>query len=169
MSTSILSETMPLRPVRRWWLRFLVFLAFATIAIFSRAVWHKKVFFSATMAAWAGSYPVARIKGERFERLMFIMFVPARVKRWSLDRFTGVQTECEPQDEYAFGWWWFFGNWWVVWIVFDWIVPWLGGSYKLYLRAGSGKRVLAWQGNSESQFRANLDILQRRAGLSLEA
>lgn len=169
MSTSVLSDTISLRPVRRWWLRFLIFAAVAVFPFVSRVELFKKVIFAATMAAWVGSYPVARIRGEHFERVMFIMFLPARTKRWSLDRFTGIQPESVPEDEFAGTWWMIFGNWWILWQVLDWMIPWLGGSYKLWLRAASGKRVLAWQGSSDSQFRENLDLLQRRTGLSIEA
>ena len=130
---------------------------------------HKQVIFAAAMAAWVGSYPLSRIRGEHFERVMFIMFLPARTKRWALDRFVGIQPESVPQDEFAGAWWMIFGNWFVWWTVLDWMIPWVGGSYKLWLRAGSGKRVLAWQGSSDRQFRENLDLLQRRTGLSIEA
>ena len=169
MSTSILSDSIPLRPVRRWWLRFLIFLVPASMVLFSESALHKKVIFAASMAAWVGSYPLARMRGEHFERVMFIMFVPARTKRWSLDRFVGIQPESVPQDEFAGAWWMIFGNWFVLWTILDWMIPWVGGSYKLWLRAGSGKRVLAWQGGSDTQFRENLDLLQRRTGLSIEA
>lgn len=168
MSISILSDSIPLRPVRRWWLRFLIFLVPASMALFSGAALHKKVIFAASMAAWVGSYPLARIRGEHFERVMFIMFMPARTKRWLLDRFVGIQPESVPEDEFA-GVWWIFGNWWILWQVLDWMILWIGGSYKLWLRAGSGKRVLAWQGSRDTQFRENLDLLQRRTGLSIDA
>lgn len=169
MSTSILSENTPLRPVRRWWLRMLVFLVFAVIAFFSPAEMYKRIIFAVSMAGLIGSFPQVRIRGEHFERAMVIMFVPARVKRWSLDRFVAIQPEGEAKDDLAVAWWWIFGDWWIVWQVLDWMIPWLGGSYKLWFRASSGKRVLAWQGNSDTQFRENLDTLQRRTGLSIEA
>jgi len=169
MSTSILSDTTILRPVRRWWLRFLIFAAFAVLPLVSRVAVHKKVIFAASLAAWVGSFPLARIRGEHFERVMFIVFLPARTKRWTLDRFVAIQPESVPQDEFAGAWWMIFGNWWILWQVLDWMIPWMGGSYKLWLRAGSGKRVLAWQGSRDTQFRENLDRLQRRTGLSIEA
>ena len=169
MSSDAFGDSAPLQPVRRWWLRLVLFLAIAAIPLFSqRTAWYKRVIFAASMALWIGSYPVARVRGDRFERGMFIMFLPVRTKRWSLDRFSGILPESEPRDEFAFAWWMFFGNWWVIWTVLDWMVPWSGGSYKLWLRAATGKRVLAWQGSSESQFRANLDLLQRRTSLSIE-
>ena len=167
MSITVLSSTIPLRPVRHWWLRSPILLFCAGIALVSRVEMYKKVFFVASMAAWVGSYPQARLTGDRFERTMFIAFVPARVQRWPLDRFVSIQSDSEPQEEFAVGWWFLFGNWWVLWNVLDWMVPWVGGPYKLWLRAASGKRVLAWQGRSDRQFRENLDILQQRLGLPM--
>ncbi len=167
MSSDPFSHSAPLQPVRRWWLRLVVFVLIAAIPLFSvRAEWYKRLIFAASMAIWIGSFPVARLRGDRFERGMFIMFLPLRVKSWSLDRFTGILPESEPRDEFAFAW--FFFNWWIIWTVLDWMIPWSGGAYKLWLRAGSGKRVLAWQGSNEGQFRANLDLLQRRTSLSIE-
>ena len=96
------------------------------------------------------------------------MFIPARTRRWSLDRFVGIQPESVPQDQFAGEWWMIFGSWFLWWTVLDWMMPWVGGSYKLWFRAGSGRRVLAWQGSSDTQFRENLDLLQRRTGLSIE-
>ena len=113
MSTSVLSDNIPLRPVRRWWLRFLLFVVIASPAVISRVELYKKVIFAATMAGWLGSYPLARIRGEHFERVMFIMFVPARTKRWPLDRFVGIQPESVPEDELVGASWFIFGNWWI--------------------------------------------------------
>jgi hypothetical protein len=130
--------------------------------------WAVKIVGAVMWSGWIGSYPIARIRGDQFERVMVIMFVPARAKRWSLDRFSGIQPESEQEDEFAIGWWWLFGGWWLWSKALDWLTPWMGGPYKLWLRATSGKRVLAWQGRSEAQFRANLDMLLNRTGLSVE-
>jgi hypothetical protein len=147
----------------------LLFLAIVAFPLLSEAQVYKKVIFAATMAGWMGSYPLSRIRGAYFERILFIMFLPIRTKRWSLDRFVSIQPEAEPVDEMAGAWWWIFGNWYIMWIVFDWMIPWVGGPIKLWLRSGSGKRVLAWQGRSDSQFRENLQLLQHRLGLSIAA
>jgi hypothetical protein len=58
--------------------------------------------------------------------------------------------------------------WFVVWsAVFDWMIPWLGGNYQLRLRLVKGGRVLVWQGNSDSNFQANLSVLQSATALPL--
>src|SRR2546426_9718402 len=98
MSTSILRGSIMLLPLRRWWLRMMIFIPVAVLPLLSHAELHKKVIFAATMAAWVGSYPVSRIGAEHFERVMFIMFMPVRTKRWSLDRFVSIQTESDPAD-----------------------------------------------------------------------
>jgi hypothetical protein len=125
MNTSTLPAAFVLRPVRRWWLRMLIFLLIIVFPVLSHAELYKKLIFAAAMAAWLGSYPLSCIRGEHFQRIMFIMFMPARTKRWSLDRFVSIQTECDPQDELAGAWWFIFGNWYVLWAVLDWMIPWL--------------------------------------------
>ena len=51
-----------------------------------------------------------------------------------------------------------------IWLL-DWLIPWAGGDYKLWLRTKSDQRVLAWQGNGEANFRRNLEILEEVSGL----
>ena len=156
-----------LRPVRRWWLRLAVVAGLAAFAALGpTAAWYKKALFSVAMAAWIGTFPVARICGDRFERALFVCFVPLRTKRWPLDRFTQIETDTAelPGVETAV----FVGTqWWLIWALCELMFPVLGGQYKLWLRAASGKRVLAWHGASEHCFRANMETLQRRTGLPL--
>jgi len=165
-SETIVHSAVPLQPVRRWWFRFIIFLGLAAIPFFSRAEWYKRVIFAAGLAGWLGSWPQARIRGDRFERVMYIFFVPARTKRWALDRFNGIQPDSDPREIAEA--WMFFGIWWLFWAAFDSLMPWLGGSYKLWLRAHSGRRVLAWQGNNQDHFQANLELLQRRSALPID-
>ncbi len=161
-----------LQPSGRWWLRLIIVLALSALALLARAEWYKKAVFCAGMAAWLGSFPQARFAGDRFERAMFLLFIPARVKRWSLDRFISIETGTEVPvldnsglDRVFWFWWW---DWWLIWKLCDLIIPWLGGQYKLWLRSASGKRVLAWQGNSDRQFRDNMELLKHRTGLPVE-
>ena len=51
----------------------------------------------------------------------------------------------------------------MIWLL-DWLIPWAGGDYKLWLRSKSG-RLLAWQGNGEANFRHNLAVLEDATGL----
>ena len=160
-----------LRPRRRWWLRLLVVVALAAIGSLSRVPWYHKVGFATAMGLWLESFPRAGVRGDRFERTIHILFVPVRVTRWPLDRFTQIETGYEGYEQPDVT---------LTTVIFqiglerllirrlsDHLLPWFDGAYKLYLRAASGQRVLAWQGNGERDFRANMATLQRRTGLTL--
>jgi hypothetical protein len=153
-----------LSPVRRWWLRLLLVLVLAACALAAvHAPWYKRTFFVLGVALWLGTFPQGVVSAGQFERSMVVLFVPLRSRRWSLDRFRQIETDLESLDpETAF---WIGGGWWLVWWLCDRMVPWLGGEYKLWLRAASGARVLAWRGNSERDYQDNLDLLRRRSGL----
>jgi hypothetical protein len=168
MTTSVLHGDETLRPARRWWLRFLIFLLLALLPLFSSTALHKRTIFAATMAAMLGSYPIARIKQGRFERVTFVAFVPVLVKRWSLDRFVSIETAT--RDPHALDTYMYspLSSQWDFWLLMDFVFPWMSGEYKLWLRAASGRRVQVWEGKGEQKFRHNLDLLQKRSGLPID-
>jgi hypothetical protein len=167
MAFPVPGETVVLKPVRSWWLRFIIVLAIAGIVSFGPIAWPKKAMFCAGMAFLFGTFPWTRINRARLERVSFVMFMPILVKRWSLDRFTHIETGLEDRSDLETYGWLFRGGW-LTWRLLDFLLPWMGGDYKLWLRASSGKRVLAWQGNGESIFRENLELLEHRTGLPVE-
>ena len=48
----------------------------------------------------------------------------------------------------------------------DYVIPWLGGNYKLFLRQYDDEKVLIWQGNNTSDYEGNLALLES-AGLTI--
>jgi hypothetical protein len=128
---------------------------------------YQEVFFAGSMALWLGSYPRQRIVSGHFVRETTIAFVHARTKRWKLDRFVSIETALETRPgifaAVVMG-----PMLWAMYHFLDWVVPWLGGDYKLHLRTDSGRRVLAWQGNVEEYFKTNLDILRKATNLPVE-
>jgi hypothetical protein len=48
----------------------------------------------------------------------------------------------------------------------DYVIPWLGGNYKLHLRQYDDEKLLIWQGNNASDYEANLALFES-AGLSI--
>lgn len=130
----------------------------------SRGEWYKKVIFCVPMAVWLGSYPVIMIRNQRLVRQWFVVFVPLRPRRWKIDRFVQIETDTEEQTGFLSLL--FFGfQWWLIWSLCDRLMPWAGGGFRLSFRAASGKRVLAWQGNGERNFRRNLQMLESASGL----
>ena len=156
-----------LRPRPRLGLRLAAFAGLAVFAVIGSASWTSKLGFCAGMAFLFGSYRVARLNDGRFERQMVIMFVPLRFKRFQLDRCTDIETSYEE----GLGIEWALltgGPFWILWTIFDWIVPWMGGSYRLRLRRVKGGPALVSQGNSEDNFQANLEILKNNTGLPVQ-
>lgn len=157
-----------LRPVPRVVLRLIVFVLLALFGLLG-TVWWNKLFWLVTMAFFCGTYRVSRISEGHFERRMVVMFVPLRWKRWPLEQFVEIEVLYEDP--------WSVGRLlpiallnfvWVLWFrVFDWLVPWFGGSYKLRLRPAKGARIVAWQGNSEANFQTNVELLQDSTGLAV--
>jgi hypothetical protein len=153
-----------LKPVRNLWLRLVAAALLAGFIFLSSAAWYKEAMMCGWVVLWLGSYPQARLIAEHFERTGFIGFVPVRTKRWPIDRFTHIETDTA--DDSTGGWLWMFSmHSWLVWRLCDLAFPWVGGGYKIWLRAASGRRVLAWQGNNAESFRSNLEALQVRSGL----
>lgn len=155
-----------LEPVRNWRRRAIICLALCVFALIGTSGPQPKLAFCLSMALLTGSFPQAHLENGAFHWELYVLFLRVRNKRWKLERFVQIETGLEdrPFDSMA--------N--IVklgellnqiWGLIDSCVPWLGGDYKIWLRAASGKRVLVWQGGRDEQFQANLDLLRRTTGL----
>ena len=145
-----------------------VILAVLLVPIFfTSAHWVMKLFLVVLMALLVGTVWRTDVRDARLERQLILAFVPLRTKRWSLDKFQRIETAYKPPTTVwaAVG---IGAVWWLMWRAFDWLFPWLEATYQLYLRGKTGKRVLAWQGNSEENFQANTDLLIERTGLPVQ-
>jgi hypothetical protein len=120
--------------------------------------------FTLAAALLLGSFPRAYASSVGIERELLVMFVTVHVARHDWKNFEAIETDIEEQtptelffllgfDTLVWGW------------VVNHLLPWLGGDFKLWLRTPSGARVLAWQGDGETRFRANLGILESQSGL----
>lgn len=156
-----------LLPIPRLGLRVALAAGLAGLGLIGTAPFLSKVGFCLFVAALCGSYRIARIAHGHFERILMVMFIPVRSKRWPMDRFTRIETDWKDEtgllSALFLG-----GSLWLFLKAFDWLLPWMGGSYKIWLRAASGKRVLAWQGMSDRSFETNRDLLQSTLGLPVE-
>ena len=151
-------------PQLRW--RLALFAALVAFISIGHASWVAKFGFCAWMAFFLGSFRVARLNDGWFERQMVFMFIPLKRKRWQLARFIEIETVW--QESMYIGWALLIGP--ALWLwshFFDWARPWMGGNYQLRLRHVKGGPVLVWQGNSEANFEANVEILKNNTGLPL--
>ncbi|HWB09836.1 MAG TPA: hypothetical protein VG826_11440 [Pirellulales bacterium] len=159
----------PLQPVRRFRLRFFIWLALCALALIGTTGPGPKFAFCLSMGLLLGSFPQAYLREGAFHRELFVIFFRVQQKRWKLSRFVQIEIDVEesPFDSMAnvFKLGELLNR---IWGLFDACVPWLGGDYKIYLRGASGKRVLAWQGSNDEQFQGNLDLLGRTSGLKVE-
>jgi len=155
-----------LYPKPRRLLRMVLFILLVAFFSINHATWISKLAFAAWMALFFGSYRVARLNDGWFERQMVFMFVPLKRKRWQLARFIEIETSFE--ESLHIGWALLIGPALWLWSRFlDWALPWLGGNYQLRLRHVKGGPVLVWQGSSDANFEANVEILKNNTGLPL--
>lgn len=155
-----------LEPVRKLKRRAVIWVALCLLGLIGTAAPGPKIAFCLSMGLIFGSFPQASVDAAALHWELFVFFLRVQKKRWKFSRFIGIEIDLEdrPFDSMA--------NVFKVgellnkiWALFDACVPWLGGDYKIYLRAASGKRVLAWQGSNDEQFHANLNLLVRVTGL----
>ena len=153
----------PLLPQPKIWLRVLILALLLSMTLIGTAPWTVKLVAALTMVAVLGTFPRPRINSEFFEKEWFVVFVPVSVRRTPMADVMQIETDLEYRIGLAGGFVLslFIGLWnmLMIWLL-DWLIPWAGGDYKLWLRTASGDRVLAWQGNGETNFRQNLEILE---------
>jgi hypothetical protein len=153
-------------PIPRLWLRLSIWIALVAFISIGHASWISKLGFAFWSAFFLGTYRRARLNNGWFERWMVVMFIPMKVKRWQLERFIQIETVWE--EGMHVGWALVIGPAMWLWArLFDLIIPWMGGEYQLRLRHAKGGPVLVWQGNSEANFHANLEILKANTGLPI--
>src|SRR6185369_1036079 len=113
-------------PNPRVWLRGVIVVPLVALAfvgsgpLFLRGLYFLMVLFI------AGSYRRSRIVGAEFERTMVLLFLPVRRQRWSVERFTQIETDWTEETRVESSW--FLGiPMWLALHAFDRLIPWLGG------------------------------------------
>ena len=163
-----MNTAMPLVPQPKIWLRVTILVLLVALAWIGASPWYAKSIFCLAMAGLLGTFPRLRINTEYFQQEWFVAFLPVHGRRMRLDKLVQIETDLETRMGIGTGCvlGFLFGiqNMLMVWLL-DWLIPWLGGDYKLWLRTKSDRRILAWQGNGESNFRRNLETLKVISGL----
>lgn len=157
-------------PNRRMTPRLIVLAGLVALFFIANA-WYHTLLFGLVMASWLGTYPRVSLNHQMVQREFLVMFVSAHVRRWSWRKFVCIETGLEPRFGVGLGCLMaaMVGIWNVILAkTLDWLVPWFGGDYKIWVQDLSERRVLVWQGNGESYFRRNLDVLQEASGLPVE-
>lgn len=160
-STGIGEDGQVLEPQRRVRLRVISLATLVGFVCIGPAPWYQKLLFALSMLLIFGAYPVIVVTEKYIEQTIIVGFYPAHRKRWKLREFTAVETEMEQRITETFGllvlFFWVF---WLLFRIFDFLMPWMGGNYKLYLRQFDDERLLIWQGNNDADYETNRDILE---------
>ena len=160
------AEFTVLSPHRRITPRVIALGCLIVFALIGTAGAFQKAFFCGSMALLLGTFPRYRVNRQELQCEFVLMFCPVHTKSWPFNRFEAIETDLDFQLPFwtiiFFGW-----NWLMVKFL-DFIVPWMGGSYMIWLRTWKRDRVLAWQGNGDTDFQSNLETLQRVTGLPIE-
>lgn len=161
------TEGVFLAPLRNRKRRGIVFILLVLFIVIGQAPIHQQLFFDITVGLLIGSYPLVEVKKKTIEQTLIIFFIPVHRKVWKMRDFVGVETGVEPRIADTLGcfvliffWYWFLFR------LFDHIVPWLGGNYKLFLRQYDDEKLLIWQGNNTTDFENNLALFES-AGLPI--
>jgi hypothetical protein len=160
----------PLVPQPKVWLRVTILALLIALASIGTSPWFAKLAFCLAMFGFFGTFPRPRINAIFFETEWFAFFVPVYRRRTDLAEVVQIETDVQTRIgmdtgillSMLIG----LQSVLMLWLA-DWLIPWFGGDYKLLLRTKSDQRVLAWQGNGESNFRRNLEILGDVSGLSV--
>ena len=150
-------------PVQNRKRRAIIFGIVVVFILIGQAPLHKQLFFDLTVGLIIGSYPILIVREKTIEQQIYLFFFKAHTKSWKLRDFVGVEAEMESRlmDQYGclivvFFWWA------LLWRLFDFLMPWIGGTYKLYLREYNDEKMLIWQGSNERDYEANLALLNQR-------
>ncbi len=154
----------PLGPLPNWTIRWIVFGVLILPALISSQLsWMAKPFAVAMMAALVGSARDSRVVGTDLKTQLFVAFVPCKPERCKL-KFI-VQIEAENRKGIgAVDWMFFLGfNW-----VMDRIWPWMAGELELWVVTARDRKMLAWRGNGDQAFQANLATLTSATGAAVK-
>lgn len=158
-----------LEPVRSLKIRAIVVAALCLLALVGTTGWGMKAVCCLSMALWLGSFRQARVLDGHFCRELYVMFARVQAKKWKFERFVRIETSLEDSPFTSLARLSRSGELLDrLWRLFDSCVPWFGGDYKLWLRAATGKRVLAWQGSRDEDFQDNLRLMASATHLPVE-
>jgi hypothetical protein len=155
-----------LHPVPNRKRRLTVLIALWMLALIGTTSWPAKLGFVLSTAAVFGTYRRFRVSPKSLKQRWTVAFVDLPHQQWKLGRFTCLEVQYEGQtgimEFLLFGPLAFLYGW-----VIDRFFPWIGGTYQIWLNDETDRRVLAWQGNSQSLYEKNIEILKEVSGLPI--
>ena len=114
-----------------------------------------------------GTYRMSRIVGESFDTQFFLGFVPLARSKCKLPGVVYIHTTFK-REQTGWGTFILFGPvMWLFSLVFDYLIPCLGGPYEIWLETAKGREILAWNGYNQQHFESNLELLHNQTGAEI--
>ena len=158
----------PLGPLPNWTKRWVVFGVLILPALFAPGIsWIGKLLSVAMVAVLVGSARDARLVGTELLTQLFVAFVPCQPQRCKLKFIVEIEAE-NRKGIGAVDWIFFLGFNWFMDRIMQWIWPWMAGELELWVVTARDKKMLAWRGNGETDFQANLAALTSATGATVK-
>jgi hypothetical protein len=111
-----------------------------------------------------GTYRITKIRGDRLTTQLRMGHVPFNPEKVNLPSVVVIHTRYH-EAQTGVGTLLLFGPVQLVFsLLFDFLIPALGGGYEIWLETAKGREVLVWNGYRQSDFEENLNLLRSRTG-----
>jgi|GEM_PF-5203779 len=135
-----------LAPVHNRKVRAIVWGCVCALVVLGRAPIYQQLIFDLMVGIVLGSYPIIEVKSKFIEQTIYVLFYPVYKNRWRFKDYYAVDSHADSPA--------------VFWRMFELLMPWLGGTYKIHLKDYSDDRTVIWQGNNTRDYEANLALLR---------
>ncbi|MBT5019484.1 hypothetical protein N8590_02520 [bacterium] len=155
-----------LSPVPKRHVRIVVWILLTLLALYCGRHWGEKIGVSLLIPLIIGTYRRFRVSPGMIKQRWTVAFIDRPPTSFKFSRYSRIEVTHAAQTTY--GEMMMFGALAIIFgSILDNFFPWLGGSYQIWLTKGINEQVLAWQGNSETHFKENLEFLQSASGLEV--
>ena len=145
--------------------RFILLTLISGALIFGPWKLIEKVVFLPVVVLVCGTYRRFRIGPGTIKQRWTVGFFDLPPKTFKLKRYSRIEVKYTQQTSQAelatFG---------IFALAYGWLLnkffPWLGGTYQIWLTRGE-QQVLAWQGNSQTDYEQNLETLKSASGMDV--
>lgn len=142
------------------WLRKLLVICWSSYLIASQW-WHpnSKLIACLTAVLVLGTYRETLVSKTNVSWKIYLAFFSLGTWKFSLQDATLLTSEWEEQggmmEALMLGMWGL-----LLAPLLDWLAPWRGGLFKLWIRTSQGRKILVWRGRSERSFHYNQRLMQ---------